>query len=137
MKKIIILMCIAFLIPLAGLSPANETLYIQKATPIQPLEHIWLAVCMVESSGNPLAYNSSEKAVGIAQIRQIRITDFNKQTGKSYQLKEMYDPKKSKEVFMFFALKIGEENTDIVIRKWNGSGRKTYEYLAKVKKQIK
>ena len=93
-------------------------------------ENIWHAVCVIESSGNPLAYNLEENAVGISQIRQIRIDDYNNRTGKNYQLIEMYDPVKSKEVFMYFANLL--KDPDLIIRKWNGSGPMTYVYLKKV-----
>lgn len=136
MKKII-LMCILACSSLAGLSPERKELYIEKAFGINPYENIWRAVCLVESGNDPKAYNPKENAVGISQIRQIRINDYNKRTGKSYKLKDMYDPDKSKEVFLYYAVKIGEDNPEKIIKSWNGSGKQTYQYLAKVKKHLR
>jgi hypothetical protein len=116
-------------------APIYSYLPIIVSEPTQPYEAIWRAVCQVESSNDPLAYNKNEHAVGIAQIRQCRVDDFNKQTGKNYKLQEMYCPVKSKEVFLFFADKL--QTPDLIIRKWNGSGVKTYSYLAKVQGVIK
>lgn len=99
-----------------------------------PYETIWEAVCQVESNNNPLAYNKKENAVGIAQIRPILIKDYNLRTGKKYLLQEMYDPEKSREVFIYYARR--HKNTDLIIRKWNGSGQETYAYLEKVKKYL-
>jgi hypothetical protein len=133
MKKMKISLILLFL-TLVLKAPEWRCLIINVPEPIQPYEVIWRAVCQVESSGNPLAYNKEENAVGIAQIRSIRIADFNKRTGKNYQLKEMYCPVKSKEVFLYFANKIQEP--DKIIRDWNGSGKATYVYLKKVKKKM-
>jgi hypothetical protein len=118
------------------LAPTYPVVYIPYAEAIRPYEKIWQAVCFIESSDNPLAYNKIENAVGIAQIRQCRIDDYNKRTGKSLRLIEMYEPALSKQVFMFYCGLFGPYNTDLIIRKWNGTGKKTYEYLAKVKERL-
>ena len=115
-------------------APEHRTLYIQQEAGIQPFEMIWRAVCWVESENNPLAFNKKELAYGIAQIRYIRLHDYNKKTGKRYTLSMMYDVKKSKEVFMFYARQFSDY--DEMIRSWNGSGRKTYSYLGKVKNRL-
>jgi len=96
-------------------------------------DDIFFAVTMVESRGNPNAYNSKENAVGLAQIRQIRIDDYNARTGDSLSLNDAYDPFIAKKIFVYYADLIGKENRDLIIRKWNGSGPMTYEYLKKVK----
>jgi len=101
-----------------------------------PYLDIYNAIAMVESKMNPLAYNPKERAVGILQIRQIRINDYNLLTGKSYKLKDAYDVEVSKEIFFYYAEKIGIENQDLIIRKWNGSGPMTYKYLEKVKRYL-
>jgi hypothetical protein len=41
------------------------------------------AVVQVESSGDTLAYNPAEGAIGAFQIRQIRLRDYNRRTGKN------------------------------------------------------
>jgi len=121
MKKALImfLLCCS---SLAGFCPENKTIpMIMDGRGIfKPYEPIRRAVGIVESNLNPKAYNKAENAVGMYQIRQIRITDYNRRTGKSYTLEEMYDPIKSEEVFMYYARQIGWRNEEKIIRCWNG-----------------
>jgi hypothetical protein len=88
---------------------------------------------MVEGNCDTLAYNPAEKAVGYFQIRPIRLIDYNKRTGHKYRLKDMYDYKTSKEVFLFYADQIGYQDPQKIARSWNGSGWKTEIYWKKVK----
>jgi hypothetical protein len=125
---------IFLLFTLIAKAPVWSCFVIGVPEPVQPYETIWRAVCQVESANDPLAYNKKENAVGVAQIRQIRIKDFNRRTGKNYKLKEMFCPVKSKEVFLYYAEKIKEP--DKIIKDWNGSGKATYVYLKKVKKEM-
>ena len=89
---------------------------------------------MVECGLDTLAYNPIEDAVGYFQIRPIRLRDYNKRTGSTYRLEDMYDYHKAEKVFLYYAKMIKE--TDLIIRRWNGSGPMTYEYLKKVKKYM-
>ena len=41
------------------------------------------ALTMVESGGNPSAYNPNEKAIGVLQIRPIMVAEYNRLTGQS------------------------------------------------------
>lgn len=141
MKKLILLLAL-FCSSLAGLSPTPAPVfYITEGVAIRPYEDIWQAVCIVESSNNPLAHNVKENAVGIAQIRQVRINDYNRRTGEHYKLKEMYDPAKAKSVFMYYAMEIGENNAEKIIRCWNGGEngmkkRSTKAYYYKVRRYL-
>lgn len=103
---------------------------------VDPYERIWNAVCMEESRMNPWAHNIMENAVGISQIREVRIEEYNRLSGKNYQLHEMFDAVKSREVFMYYAHRIGWRDEDLIIRKWNGSGPMTLKYLKRVKKYL-
>ena len=114
-------------------APEDNSLIIPAGVVIAPYESIWRAVTLVESSGNRFAYNRAENAVGIVQIRSIRIKDFNTRSGKRYKLIDMYDTVKAKEVFLFYCK---GRDFDKIVRDWNGSGYKTYEYLNKVKKHL-
>jgi len=137
MKKLLLLLCFGLLVSLAGICPpAQKGFYIFRRDPINPYERLYKAICIVESGNNPLAYNKKEKATGIVQIRPIRINDFNRQTGKRYTLKEMYDANKSKEVFMFFAGKYEYTDYETIARAWNGSGKATIKYWQRVKSKI-
>ena len=64
---------------------------------------LWLAVCIIESGGNPRAYNAREKAAGIAQIRPICLRDCNRIAGyRRWTLADRYDPIKSREMFNIY-----------------------------------
>ena len=131
-------LCIA-IIPLAGNPHQREVIYIQQDTPIRPYEDLWLAVCKVESNFNPYAIGDldlKEKSYGIAQIRRVRLDDYNDRTGNRLKLTEMYDPKISKEIFMFYATKFHHTDYEHIARRWNGSGYKTLIYWGKVKKHL-
>jgi hypothetical protein len=118
-------------------APEYKSLFIAKDNSIKPFEAIWKAVCKIESENNPLKLNILEGAYGIAQIRQIRLTHFKAISGINYSLTDMYSPEKSRAVFMVFAERIGPYNQDRIIRNWNGSGKQTYEYLKRVKNELK
>lgn len=113
--------------------PGYQVVVILRPEPLTNLEAIWAAVCQVESSGNRWAVNFEKggHSVGIAQIRQVRINHYNRLTGKDYILQDAFDPEISREIFMYFARRIGNE--DKLIMAWNGSGPETVEYLKKVK----
>jgi len=91
------------------------------------------AVVQVESRGNILAYNLREEATGAFQIRPIRLLDYNRRTGKNYKLEDCYNYEISREIFLFYAKRIGNENVELIARKWNGSGKATEVYWGKVK----
>jgi len=115
-------------------APGRAEMYLPMGKVINPYECLFKAICEYESRNDSNAYNEKENAVGITQIRPIRILDYNIRTGKNYQLEEMYDVSKSREIFMYYAQKL--ENPELIIRKWNGSGEKTYEYLKEIQKII-
>jgi hypothetical protein len=141
MKKLIMLLCFSIFTALA-VDPHNEkALYIPESPIYRPFEALSQAVAMVESSNDPYAYNPHEKAFGKYQIRPIRLKDFNLKTGKQYQLHEMYDTLKAKEVFMFYALQRHYTETEYIARTWNGGEngmkkRSTKKYYRKVSKYL-
>lgn len=110
----------------------QNVLYIEQPECIKPFEDLWKAVCMVESTNNPLAINQEEQAYGIAQIRQCRIDHFNQLTGKKYTLQDCFNPVIAKEVFLRFA----KPNLERTAKRWNGSGPMTEIYWNKVKKYL-
>ena len=118
------------------LAPEANSIIIDRDSGINPYDRLLYAIGMVESNNNDRALNCLEMAYGRYQIRQVRLNDYYKQTGIRYNLTDMYDQTKAKEVFMWYAYRIGEDNPELIIRKWNGSGSKTYEYLRKVKKHL-
>lgn len=135
-----LLICIILFTFLAH-APTLNSILMPKLVPTAPFDRLWTAICMVESSNNPSALNRKEMAIGIAQIRECRLSDFNKQTGKCYKLIEMYDPEKSKEVFYHYAKQIGINDLERIAREWNGGPkgmkyRQTAQYWNLVKQQL-
>lgn len=141
MKRLLLILCILFISDRVAFSPKEKVIYIEKVKPVDPYEKIWEAVCIVESGKDPLAYNKKENAVGIVQIREVRITDYNNKTGNNLKLTEMYDPMRSKSVFLYYAMQIGHEKPEIIARCWNGgeNGMKlksTKKYYLKIKQKL-
>ena len=137
MKRLFILLIFGLLPMVAGLCPPSNALTIETKAPIRPYEALWDATCMVESSGNPHALNHKEMAVGIAQIRAIRLRDYNRRTGKSYELKDCYNTQISKEIWIFYAQKYHYTDYKTIAQRWNGSGYKTIEYWKRIKSVLK
>ena len=118
-------------------APGDSRAVIIQPEAIQPYEAIWNAVCKVESNNDPFVIGDKhlrQYSYGVAQIRQIRLDDYYDRTGIQYTTKEMFDPVKSKEVFMYFMMQYND--TDLAVRRWNGQGIRTYAYLNKVKKHL-
>ena len=55
-------------------------------------------IIIIESSGNPLAYNKNSGAVGICQITQICLDDYNFYNQTDIKLDELYNPELNKKV---------------------------------------
>jgi len=133
--KLLLLLLLTFAICKA---PEYRTLYIERAEKISKYDYIWKVICQVESNNDPLAYHMEEDgwpAVGISQIRWVRLKDYNGRTGHNYKMKDMYDPIKNRQVFMYYANLL--DDPDKIIRKWNGSGHKSYKYLKRVQAILK
>jgi hypothetical protein len=137
MKKILIVLCIAICSTQRGLCPPDTTLIIGADAPIRPYEALWIATCMVESSNNPMAYNPLEKATGIAQVRPIRLLDYNQRTGKGYKLRDCYNTKISKEIWLYYITKFRPDDLKSICKVWNGNGDKHKDYMEKIKKCLK
>ena len=138
MKKMKLLL-LFILFTLIAKAPIWCSLVVIAPVPIQPYEDIWKAVCKVETNHDQFAVGDlhlKDKSYGIAQIRQIRLDSYNRQTGSTLKIADVYDPLISKKVFMYYADKIGPYEKDKIIRSWNGSGKQTYVYLKKVNKVL-
>lgn len=119
-----------------AVAPGLKVAFILVSEPIDPYERLIKAVIQVESSGDTLAFNLIEEAIGAFQIRPIRVRDYNQRTGSNYKLKDCCNFEISKEIFMYYARQIGFPNYESIARNWNGSGIKTLEYWEKVKKYL-
>ena len=98
------------------------------------------AIMMVESGGDSLAYNSSEDAAGVLQIRPIMMREVNRILGKdSFTLKDRWSKAKSIAMFNVLRSQLKGASPEKVARTWNGGYREkkaTLKYWAKVKKHI-
>jgi hypothetical protein len=115
-----------------AIAPNVKILPVVEAQRVDIYEKLMKAILEVESAGDTLAYNPVEQAYGPFQIRPIRLTDYNRRTGKSYLMRDCYTMKVSREVFRYYAIRIGSDY-ETIARKWNGSGVMTNDYWHKVK----
>jgi hypothetical protein len=116
-----------------AVAPVSNTAYICVYQPVKPFERLIRAVLLVESLGDTLAFNIDEEAVGGLQIRPIRLLDYNQRTGKNYKMKDCYNFRISKKIFLYFAELSGTNDYESIARSWNGSGKATLIYWVKVK----
>jgi hypothetical protein len=103
---------------------------------IEPYKQLAFAVGRVETNGDTLAYNPIEEAVGIFQIRPIRLIDYNNRTGNHYKRADLFTYDISERIFLYFADQIGPYNLELIARKWNGSGHLTSDYWKKIRQYL-
>jgi hypothetical protein len=140
MKIVIILLALTF----RAYAPEHRSLVIMENAPIQPYQAVWEAVCYVESRHNAYAIgdlNLKHWSYGIAQIRQSRLDDYNRQSGNHFTLTDMYSIEKSKQVFMFYASQYRPDQVETISRCWNGGDRgmqksSTKPYYLKIKNAL-
>ncbi len=128
------LLLISFLfISARATCPDVKYIVIIDSKPVDLYERLVNAVVQVESSGDTLAFNTTENAVGAFQIRPIRLSDYNERTGKNYQIRDCFNYGISREIFLYYAKKIGYPDYETIAKSWNGSGHSTQAYWEKVK----
>jgi hypothetical protein len=91
---------------------------------------------MVETIGDTLAFNPLEEAVGVFQIRPIRLIDYNKRTGNKYSRTDLFNYETSEKIFIYFADQIGPYNLEMIAKRWNGSGKQTVNYWNRIKRYL-
>ncbi|HEX2920152.1 MAG TPA: hypothetical protein VHO50_03200 [Bacteroidales bacterium] len=117
------------------IAPDVKSLMVVETSPVDVYERLMMAILQVESGGDTLAFNALEEAYGPFQIRPIRLTDYNIRTGKKYVMEDCYRMSISREVFLYYAIRIGADY-ELIAKRWNGSGVKTIEYWSKVKAKL-
>jgi uncharacterized protein YhfF len=133
MKKMMLILLFGLIT--GGLfAPEYKVVYITTPEKISSYDRLFEAVCMVESSMRTTIVNEKEQAYGIAQIRQIRLNDFNKKTNKHYTLEDCFNVDVSKEIFLFY---VGDKSFEQAARDWNGRWDLTLNYWKKVQKYLK
>jgi hypothetical protein len=129
----IVLIIFFSLLAMPAKAPDVKVAFIFVSESIDSYNRLIKAVVQVESSGDPLAYNLDEEAVGAFQIRPIRILDYNQRTDNNYKMENCYSFEISKEIFLYYAKQIGYPDYETIARNWNGSGETTLNYWEKVK----
>lgn len=135
MKKVIIGLLL-ILIPVRIFAPEWRAVGITLEEGINPFTGLWNATCHVETRHDADTINRNEQAYGIAQIRQGKLDDFNRETGKHYAITDCLDPEVSYEIYMHFASKYKPHEIEKIARKWNGSGPMTTDYWRKIREAI-
>lgn len=106
--------------------------------PEEKVDRLAEAMIMVESGGDSLAYNSSEDAAGVLQIRPIMVREVNRILGKdSFTLADRWSRAKSIDMFNVLRSNLNGASDEKVARTWNGGYREkksTLKYWAKVNK---
>jgi hypothetical protein len=139
--KILLTLLFSFFFLTIKTSEANITNQaLRKSIIRNNYERLAIAVYLQESSGNPNAIGAAND-VGLYQITPCRLENFNRLTGKNYSLNDRFNPEISREIFNYYAHKIGIENLEKIARKWNRSSKwqdeKGLKYWKLVEKRYK
>ncbi len=100
------------------------------------------AIAKVESTLRSYAYNRSENAVGIVQIRSLYLIDANEYLGTNYSHKDCYDVSISYDLFKAYMKRYKAKTVEECIRlhslgpRWKGRSWKANVYYNKVKKHL-
>jgi len=128
------------LLPASLTAPPSPTMNIIAPDEIRPYEAVWNAHCSVESNFDTDAIGDlmyKEYSYGIVQIRRSRLLDYYLQTGIWYDVEDMFDVEKSKEVWMYYACQCDPWEIERIARLWNGGPRgmqkkSTIKYYLKI-----
>jgi len=125
-------------IPLVVYGPRTTEISLPASNGINPYETLYRAIAVVESNNNPAAVNFEKNgySVGILQIRQGMVTDFNRATGKNYHLYDCFQEQVSAEIFYWHCSKFRIDDIESMSRSWNGRGPATNKYWSKVSKYL-
>ena len=135
----------SLLSPITPLTP-----YIQNEKPKQQIiqqnkKPLVDALILVESAGNPKAFNKKENAVGCLQIRPVMVREVNRilrkqKSERRFTKEDRWDCGLSKEMFYIWVNYHHQvSNDEMIARNWNGGTRgykkqSTEYYWHKVKK---
>ena len=136
MKKLLIAVFLFLTFAFQAVAPDSNGFIVFESPAVNPYRDLMYAIGMVETEGNIMAYNDIENAVGIFQIRQVRIDDYNRRTGSNYALADMFDPELSEKVFLYFASKYKPYELEKIAKAWNGSGPRTEYYWKRIKEYL-
>jgi hypothetical protein len=117
-------------------APNSKSIVVFEPVPVEPYKKLALAIGIVETKNDTLAYNPVEKAAGIFQIRPIRLIDYNIRTGSSYTRNDLFNYEISEKIFLYYADQIGPYNLELIAKRWNGSGHLTSNYWNRIKRHL-
>jgi len=111
--------------------------------PRTDLDRLWRAVCIVESGGDPRAWNARERAAGIAQITPICLADCNRIVGhKRWTLDDRWSVSEARQMFeLYLRFYAPSGPVERWARIWHGGPRgdsktATEPYWAKVRRHL-
>jgi len=136
LRKIVFLIFLFLSFTLRVSAPGTNFMTIFDFPPIEPYKQLVLAIGIVETKSDTIAYNPVEEAAGYFQIRPIRLLDYNNRTGSNYTLIDLFNYEISEKIFLFYADKIGPYDFELIARKWNGNGRLTVNYWKRIKEYL-
>jgi hypothetical protein len=136
LKRIIIVCFLLLSFSMRVSAPSMKLFPVCKPAPVEPYKRLAFAIGMVETKCDTMAYNPLESAAGIFQIRPIRLIDYNKRTGSSYNRQDLFTYEISEKIFLFFADQIGPYDLEKIAKRWNGSGHLTTNYWYRIKKYL-
>jgi len=121
-------------ITIRAMAPTERFQPLLRPEPVNPYMNLYKASCFVESSYRAKVINHKEQAYGIVQLRQMKLDDYNKETGNHYTLQDCLDPDISKKIWMHFASKYDYRDCELIAKAWNRS--KTNKYWEKIKSNL-
>ena len=136
MRKLLIVVFLFLTSAFQAVAPGSNGFIVFESPAVNPYKDLMYAIGMVETKGNIMAFNDIENAVGIFQIRQVRIDDYNRRTDSNYALTDMFDPELSEKVFLYFASKYKPYELEKIAKAWNGSGPRTEYYWKRIKEYL-
>ena len=128
------LLILFLLITIQVMAPTERFLTLLNPEPINPYLNLYKATCFVESSHRAKVINHKEQAFGIVQCRQMKLDDYNKETGNNYTLQDCLNPDVSKMIWMHFASKYDYRDYETIAKRWNAST--TDKYWNKIKTNL-
>jgi hypothetical protein len=132
--KVVFFILLSFSLKVSA--PRSTSVTICEFPPLEPYKDLIFAVGMVETKGDTSAYNPFEEAIGIFQIRPIRLKDYNQRTGNNYKSKDLFNYEISKRIFLYYAEMVGPYKFEQIARRWNGSGLLTTSYWYRIRQYL-
>jgi len=129
---------------LKAFCPVENVLYIERLPQINPYERIYEATGYVESRFDDNAIGDKhlkQHSYGRVQVRQTRLNDYARQTGKKYNVTFMFVEEYSREVFFWYASQYDYRDIEAISRAWNAGPnwkkvKASEKYYLRVKKVL-